>query len=120
LSRRLRSGGGPSGGRRGEPPRGHALSVWSVAFSPDSTTLVSGGLDKVVRLWDVVNRRPPTQLRGHTDMVRRVGFSPDGKTVISSGDDRTIHVWNVVRASSGGAPLKGHTHWVNSVAIRPD
>ncbi len=32
---------------------GHSSYVESVAFSPDSKTLVSGGYDKTVKVWQV-------------------------------------------------------------------
>jgi WD40 repeat protein len=34
---------------------GHTGSVWSVAVSPDNTTLVSGSEDQTVRLWDIAS-----------------------------------------------------------------
>ncbi|WP_026099310.1 WD40 repeat domain-containing protein [Prochlorothrix hollandica] len=37
----------------GEPFRGHSAYVWSVAFSPDGQTIVSGSEDQTIRLWDL-------------------------------------------------------------------
>lgn len=34
---------------------GPGLPVWSVAFFPDSRTLLTGGTDRIVRRWDVVS-----------------------------------------------------------------
>ena len=44
------------------PPRQKAIlepkqSIYRITFSPDGTTLASGGWGKNVRLWDVVIRR---------------------------------------------------------------
>ena len=33
----------------------HRSSVYSVAFSPDGTKIVSGSDDKTIKVWDVVN-----------------------------------------------------------------
>jgi cytochrome c len=37
---------------------GPGLPVWSVAFFPDSRTLLTGGTDRIIRRWDAVTGEP--------------------------------------------------------------
>jgi len=37
---------------------GPGLPVWSVAFFPDSRTLLTGGTDRIIRRWDAVSGEP--------------------------------------------------------------
>ena len=30
----------------------HSSTIWSVAFSPDGTKIVSGSYDKTIKVWD--------------------------------------------------------------------
>ncbi|MFE5477380.1 TIR domain-containing protein [Nocardia sp. NPDC056541] len=81
----------------GEPLTGHAGYVNSVAFSPDSQRIVSGGGDNVVLLWDAetgASAGPP--LLGHTGTVTSVAFSPDkaNPRIVSSSIDGTLRIWN--------------------------
>ncbi len=72
------------------------LSVWSIAFSPDGKTLVSGHhADSTVKIWDVTTQKLLHTLRGHVWAVHSVAFSLDGQTVASGSFDGNIKLWNV-------------------------
>ncbi|KAF2266974.1 hypothetical protein CC78DRAFT_552099 [Lojkania enalia] len=68
---------------------GHSHSVRSVAFSPDSTRLVSGSYDKTVKIWDASSGECLSTLEGHSDSVRSVAFSPDSTRLVSGSDDNS-------------------------------
>jgi WD40 repeat protein len=99
---------------------GHAGSVDSVAFSPDSRLLASASLDCTVRLWDVLKRQPASPvhvLRGHTSLVSSVSFSPDGRQLASGSLDCTVRLWSVPEGAPG--PVLQHAIPVWCVAFSP-
>ena len=38
-----------------EKMEAHSGTIWSVAFSPDGTKIVSGSHDQTIKVWDMVN-----------------------------------------------------------------
>ena len=65
--------------------------VYSVAFSPDGTRIVSGSYDHTIRVWDARSGDVVAgPFEGHTDYITSVAFSPDGTCIVSGSDDRTI------------------------------
>ncbi|KAF8927044.1 hypothetical protein BGZ58_010674 [Dissophora ornata] len=98
---------------------GHTHDVLSLAYSPCSRWIASGGSDKTVRLWDLHDASQGRTLEGHTDKVNTVAFSPDGPQIASGGDDGTIRLWH---SGTGDctAVLEGHTDEVTSVTYSPD
>jgi len=67
--------------------------VESVSFNPDGRTIVSGGGDSTVRLWDLQGNPIGEPLRGHKGDVLSVVFSPNGEMIASTGSDKTIRLW---------------------------
>ncbi|CAE6383894.1 unnamed protein product [Rhizoctonia solani] len=100
--------------------KGHTSFIYSVQFSPQGTSLVSGSVDKTIRIWDV--ERGTTivgPLKGHTDSVRSVALSPDGSQILSGSFDHTPRLWDTRSGETIGNPYKGHTGYAFSVAFAP-
>ena len=95
---------------------GHRNRVSSVAFSPDSTRLVSASLDQTVRVWEAASGKPVAVLQGHTGHVTQVSFSPDGRRIVSASTDGTVRLWD----PAGGEPIsvfQGHADSVQACAL---
>jgi WD40 repeat protein/uncharacterized caspase-like protein len=60
----------------------------SVFFSPDGRTLISGGWDNVIRIWDVETRSIAREFKGNFRGVKAVSLSPDEThlAVLNMGD----------------------------------
>ncbi len=73
----------------------HGGIVVSTRFSPDTRWIVSGGTDKVVRIWDAATGELRKSLIGHTSVINDVVFSPDGRLLASTGWDKTVRIWRL-------------------------
>lgn len=95
---------------------GHTRDIHAVACSPDGKSLVSGGEDSMVFVWEVASRQHTGQFKG--DASLSVAISPDGKR-IASGER-----YNKVRLLDSSAKevktLEGHAMGVIAVAFSPD
>ena len=99
--------------------QGHSNSVWSVCFSPNGQTIVSGSDDKMIRLWDLAGNPIGQPFQGHSASVWSVCFSPDGQTIVSGSADQTIRLWDLA-GNPIGQPFQGHSNGVWSVCFSPD
>lgn len=98
----------------------HDGGAWFVRFSPDGRLIATGGVDRVVRLWESQTAKPLTELPGHGGTAMCGEFSPDGKRLATGGrEDHTINVWNVAD-STLEATLRGHQGGVRSLAFLPN
>merc|ERR1712096_4005 len=76
---------------------GHSESISCVRFSPNASNplIVSGGWDRVVKVWSLTNCKLKTNLFGHTGYVNSVTVSPDGSLCASGGKDGTAMLWEL-------------------------
>jgi len=81
--------------------------------------IISGALDRAVRIWDVKNRECRWALRGHDEWVNGVAVSPDGSSIVSGSGDKTVRVWDT-KSMTCRATLRGHTDFVRSVCVLQD
>jgi len=98
---------------------GHTQWVMAVAISPDLQTVISGGLDTSIKVWNLSTGELLRNLAGHSKPVNCLAISPDGQTLVSGSDDDTIRTWQLAT----GKPLRilqGHSRDVNSIAIHTD
>jgi WD40 repeat protein len=98
----------------------------TVDISPDGRYGLSGGFDKTIMLWDLLEGKETNLLTGHTGWITHAEFSQDGKYVISGAvSDKAVRLWD----TSSGKEIKqllGHKVGsllgvvVLSVALSPD
>ena len=93
--------------------------VYSVAFSPDGTTLASALDNGKIELWEVKTGARIGTLDRQSLWVPPVVFSSDGAILASGSGDGTVLLWDVSTRAEV-ATLEGHTGRVRSVAFTPD
>jgi WD40 repeat protein len=99
--------------------KGHTNFVYSIAFSPDSSKLVTGSEDKSVRFWDAQTGKLEESLPGQNGAVYSVAFSPDGQIVASGGEGRMIKLWDA-HAHALLRTIEEDSGTVYSLAFSPD
>lgn len=77
---------------------GNPCTVFDVAFSPNGKTLATGGHDRLLRLYDVGERKEIATLKSRQKaLARRLLFADDGRTLLAGGD--VLSMYDVVDRS---------------------
>jgi WD40 repeat protein len=80
---------------------GHAGGTYFAQFTQDGRRVITGGADKVARVWESDSGKMALELRGHTDSVTGADVTPDGKRICTSSQyDQTARVWDAANGKS--------------------
>jgi WD40 repeat protein len=108
--------------------------IYTVAFSPDATRLLSCSFDRSIKLWDanggnlvreIKGHNPKDAPNGHFEEIFAATFSPDGKLIASAsgGLEKVIKLWKADDGSfvrdlvnpaltKDKAPVQSHPGWI--------
>jgi len=95
--------------------KGHAMTVRSLAFSADSSKLITGSDDKRIMIYDAVHGDTIRTLSGHASWVTSVAVSSDGVHVASGSSDSKVKLWDLV-ADQCIDTMDGHSDQVLGLA----
>jgi WD40 repeat protein len=95
----------------------------TVAISPDSKTLVFGGVEKAVQRIDLATGKPLSELTwkqsSPEESMYTLAFSPDGKVLAGGGEKGSLVLWNLATGAEVRS-LASPDAWLHQVAFSPD
>jgi WD40 repeat protein len=74
--------------------RGHRGPVWSSAWSPGGSWVVSASDDRCMIVWDPRTGEAVARVAGHLHHINCVAWSPNGAWLASGSHDKTLVVWH--------------------------
>lgn len=77
--------------------QGHSSDMTSLAYSGDGTSIVTGGTDGKLKLWNVGNGFCIVTFSEHSGPVTAVEFSQNKKVLVSASADGTVRAFDIVR-----------------------
>lgn len=110
--------------------KAHLTSIETLAFNPENENeLVTGGHDKLIKVWDYLKLKPVSILEGHSYLfffynsyllihsegVWSTEFSNDGKILLSGSPDKSLILWDL-KKKKPAQTLKEHknkVYWCN-------
>ena len=125
------------GDRRSAQLERGAWSAQAVAALPDGGSIISGGDDGMVRVWDTESGRELSTIGPHPDrrrmdstigthvhvvdggVIHTVAVTPDGQHVVSGGDDGAVRLWDVGNAREVYI-YEGHAQAVRAAVVAPN
>lgn len=115
--------------------RGHEHVIEALAFLCESTSggklstksssstgginprdyLASGGRDRTVRLWNLIDESCMAVFSAHENWVRAVVIHPSGQYIVSAADDKSIRVFDIKAERCLRSLEHAHDHFVTAI-----
>uniref|UniRef100_A0A0K0DXD0 Pleiotropic regulator 1 n=1 Tax=Strongyloides stercoralis TaxID=6248 RepID=A0A0K0DXD0_STRER len=97
---------------------GHTGWVRCVDVEPGNQYFVTGGSDRIIKVWDLATGNLKLSLTGHISSVRGVKISPRHPFLFSCGEDKQVKCWDL-EVNKVVRHYHGHLSAVQGLSIHP-
>lgn len=74
--------------------QGHGQSVTSVIISADDKYIISGSLDKLIKIWSLKTFKELRTLSDQDGEITSLAVSPDNQFIVSGSFNGTVKIWD--------------------------
>lgn len=99
------------------------FQITAVAMSEAGDQVFTGGIENVVRAWDLRADEPSFTLQGHSDTITGMRLSPTGTHLLTNAMDNTLRSWDVRPYAPADRCVRvftGHQHGFEKNLLRCD
>lgn len=97
---------------------GHLGWVRAIAVEPGNEWFVTGGGDRLIKVWDLASGTLKVTLTGHINAVRGLAVSSRHPYMFSAGEDKQVFCWDL-EYNKVIRKYTGHLSGVYSLALHP-
>ncbi len=104
----------------GRYPKEHSGPISTVAFLPDGRRIISGSVDRTVRIFDVETGEQVALLGAHDDDVSALAVAADGRRALSAAAEGDVRLWDLEAGALVGVIVSGEGASIRGLALSPD
>ncbi len=98
---------------------GHAGEIYAAALAPDGATLLTGGWDGYLRLWETATGLPLAAVQAALKPLSACGWTVDGTRWLSGSMEGMLGIWDVANRGLLFEFL-AHTRPISAFSFTPD
>ncbi|MBY9005357.1 MAG: TIR domain-containing protein [Candidatus Lokiarchaeota archaeon] len=73
----------------------HNKAIYTFSITPDRKYVITGSLDKSIKIWNLETGDLYHKIDGHDDEITCLDLSSDGSRIVSGSEDNSVKLWKL-------------------------